>query len=109
MDSRDLTQEQCEWLHKQLSQMAHHLYHIRQRMRNRKFPDDDRMYRFVCEAYEAVWRANMHADSLHCQGKMGTTFFFIDENGIGHTLPKTERQDGAVDRFGMADKSGGAD
>jgi hypothetical protein len=90
MDSRDLSKEQCDWLYKQLSEMAHRLCLIRDRMKDRGFPQDDKMYRLACGAYNAVWTANQHAHALSCQGKMGATYFFVGDDGIGRTKPSNE-------------------
>src|SRR6476620_8892328 len=84
MDSTDLSKEQCEWLSEQLSEVTRRLRPIYQRMQERKFPNNDRMYRLLHEAYNAALVAWHHAHSLHCHGKMGTTAFLdsLDECGL---------------------------
>ena len=93
MDSRHLIQHQCDWIEQQLSAMTYRLYHIRERMHQRDFPPDDKLYQLTCDAYNAVLSAHGHAHSLCCRGTMGTTYFFRDKDGIGHETPASERQD----------------
>ena len=83
MDSRNLNKEQCYWLNDQLGAMAHRLCLIHQRMTERKFPQDDKLYSLVSNAYHAVLTADHHAQALCCQGQMGTTQFFIGDDGTG--------------------------
>jgi hypothetical protein len=90
MDSRDLSKKQCEWLHDQLANMTHRLCLIRMRMEKRRFPQDDKMFRLVHDAYKAVWSATQHAHALSCQGQMGTTYFFMGDDGIGRIEPSSE-------------------
>ena len=82
MDSRELTKEQCDWMYKELSALTRRLWQIKQRMKQRQFPNNDKMYHLANQAYDAAWHAQQHAQALACQGKMGKTFFFVEGKGI---------------------------
>lgn len=86
MDSRDLTQAQLDWLDKTLSKMAHELCRIHLRLNELRIPQHDQLRILVYKAYDAVLTAEHHTHSLCCQGKMGTTYFFV-KDGIGSTEP----------------------
>jgi hypothetical protein len=90
MDSRHLSKQHCEWLDDQLGDMAHRLCLIHGPMKERKFPDDDKLFRLVGEAYHALWSAHYQSHALCCQGQMGTTYFFVGDDGNGRTEPSSE-------------------
>ena len=67
--------------------MVRELRQIQTRLKQRGFPDNDKLRLVISEAYEAVWRTEQHSHSLACQGKMGKTYFFVSKDGIGRTEP----------------------
>ena len=87
MDSRHLSKAQCDWVNAQLSSMSHRLCLIRQRMKDRGFPENDKLYRLVYDAYDATLLASHHATNLCCQGQMGVTQFFVGKDGAERTEP----------------------
>ncbi len=54
MDSRDLTKAQAVAIHERLRPMAAHLHKLQERMEQRGFPTDDKLYLLVIRARTAV-------------------------------------------------------
>ena len=68
MNSLNITKDQARKIAGALYPPTNYLVRLRNRMHGRGFPQDDPLYRLVCEAYEAMNRLRLHVNNLSCSG-----------------------------------------
>lgn len=64
MSSDELTRTQVKAIRDALFPGLNYLYRLKQRMVKAGFPEDDKLYKLVCEAYEASWALRLEVLSM---------------------------------------------
>ena len=68
MNCDDLTHEQAMALNTALFPGVNFLVRLKTRMQKAGFPQNDKVYQLVCEAYEASWRLSHELHYRSCDG-----------------------------------------
>ena len=68
MKSTDLTPDQAHAIHKRLRPMVAYLLLLEERMEQRDFPRDDKLYQLVKRAHNALHDLFLETHELGCKG-----------------------------------------
>jgi hypothetical protein len=68
MDSQNLNRDQAEAIHDRLWPMMAHLLKLEDRMDGRDFPRDDKRYRLVKRAHDALHDVFFETHEMGCKG-----------------------------------------
>ena len=68
MNSDELTRTQVRAVSEALFPGLNYLFRLRKRMIKAGFPDDDPLFKLVCDAYEASWRLHIELHSMSAHG-----------------------------------------
>ena len=69
MRSEDLTPRQCRVLAKKIGNMQTELGRVKQRMRARRYPHNDKLQLLVLQAFDAMQELRLHVHYMVCVSK----------------------------------------